>query len=567
MANENDEIRSVGPPTVTERGLDVMAFHLHRFLAPWLNAQAVDRVWIIVGFENSEAEAQTYQISSQAAVPVDPHWDFNDVIQTWRRGDGRLRVERPGTDTLSVDVVPLLDDEVDGKQTVVLGFALLPEVGHLAQSTIEAVQRHANEAIQAARRNCIRLFFDEEETFDIKTFLYRMLDHLPEWCGVDGSASLILSNSLDAMNLESARDAEFHVMAERIYHDVREGEVDRLVGMWLHADQRSFLGAAVESQRRSKSVTMHQFARDGDRWNDADEAYGPFHVATREENFVYLIPLVSRDETDQELLGFLQLAYRKPPSAATSTVEVMEILSDKLGRFLRHSPLYTLSARKMWIIGQVRSICEDAIAHDLPATERRDEIIDRVTELIEQHAGVPAFAIGHVERNEKNERILRYELSFGWTDFDAIDLAIDVPPAERRDSGVSALAARLGQPLVLAGRRARDDERRFKNYLFVDEQTGRLVDARSPEGADALKGQGDWAKLSEYYKPARAEAYASVAVPIEFAGEMLGMVACEVDRDTRWYWWSGYGGNLFWELIASDLALAFRILSVEASTN
>jgi len=276
------------------------------------------------------------------------------------------------------------------------------------------------------------------------------------------------------------------------------------------------------------------------------------------------VPLVSRDESDEELLGFLHLAYRTKPASSASMVEALEILSARLGHFLRHSPLYTLSARKMWIVSKVRAICEKAISEDAGAVERREAIVDRVTGLIEQFAGVPAFAIGHVERNSEGRRVLSYDLSFGWTDFDAIDLLIDVESDAREDSGVSALAARLGRPLVLSGRRAMKDAQSFKNYLFVDEQTGRLVDARSPEGDEALAGQGDWVKLSDYYKPARAEAYASIAVPIQFGGKMLGMVAVEVDRDTRWYWWSGYGGNLFWELIASDLGLAFRILAAEA---
>lgn len=569
MTDERGNNCSAAPASVTPRGLEVVGFHLHRYLAPCLRAHGIDCLWVVVGFEGSQASAQTYQVGVQKTVPVQTHWELTDVARTWRHGDGRLRIEHPDADALVVDTVPLFE-AVEGQQTDaadprdLLGFVLIPARAHIPQDLVEAVQRHAGEAIMSARRNCARLCFDEDADSDLKAFLYSLMEHLPQWCGVDASASLLLSDSLDSIHLDSARDATFYTMVERLYTLPEAGDAEgnepRLIGLRVEAESDSILGAAVSAQRRG-SVEIHRFERSEDGFLDADgeEYHRNFHVLDRDEQCVCFVPLLSREEDEDELLGFLTLAFRYSATLSEATRDVLKLVSERLGRHLRHSPLYTLSARKLWVVGQVRELCEEAVSREGTSDERRSDLIAGVTELVERHANVPAFAVGYVD-GHSDLRTLSYELSFGWTDFDAIDLVIDVEPDQRRDSGVSALAARLGEPFVLAGRTVESDHDRFNNQLFVEEETCRVVDARTPKGHAWVNSDGDWVRLGDYYKPARANAYASLAVPIVFAGEVLGIVAVEVDRDTSWYWWTGYGGLRFWELLAANLAFAFHSL-------
>ncbi len=143
-----------------------------------------------------------------------------------------------------------------------------------------------------------------------------------------------------------------------------------------------------------------------------------------------------------------------------------------------------------------------------------------------------------------------------------IVMRVDVPAAQRTDSGVSSLAVRLNRTLVLAGGYGEGDDFGFKNSLFVHEESGRLEDVRRGKLADV--GNEQWVALSDYYKPARQHAYATLAYPITFAGDVLGVLTIEVDKDTDWLWWTGFGGHLFWQLFASELASVFFALHVRA---
>ncbi|MFW6058048.1 MAG: hypothetical protein ACOC9W_04250, partial [Persicimonas sp.] len=64
------------------------------------------------------------------------------------------------------------------------------------------------------------------------------------------------------------------------------------------------------------------------------------------------------------------------------------------------------------------------------------------------------------------------------------------------------------------------------------------------------------------YKPARSSAYATLAYPISFNGDPLGVITVEVERETNWLWWTGFGAQLFWELLANELAYAFYAMGL-----
>lgn len=540
-----------GAPVFTASGREIHAFHLHRFLAAWMAQQRVDVVYVALGFLGSSMPCGLVEVRPSHAAFVERPWGFDDAFAAWKQGGHWLNVEGES----SLAIVALTEPTHGGGSgggSLPLGFAMVSS--ELNTSQLEELRTHTTSAIQSCRRNAVRMFFDETPSHDIKAFLYGMLDHLPEWTGVDGSAAVILSNSLDAMRLSSA-DASFFVMAERLF----VANDDRLVGMALTAEAGTLLGAALEGQRDSGRRVFHRFKRREDgSWEGGRIRHDAFHVAGRDEQMMMLVPLVAVEGDEREHLGWLTLSWREAVELPSSTVECLAVLAERLASGLRRSPLYTMSARKMWILKAVRGACERAIAGCGTPDERRSQLEHDVTELVRVHAGVPSFSLGHVGEVE-GRRVLRFEVSFGWTDFSSIELPVDVDDVGMADSGVSTLVVRLKRPMVLAGRHGAAG---FKNYLWVNEGTCELVDTRTPEGSEALKDGAGWQRLSAYYKPAREQAYGTLAYPVMFDGVVLGVIAVEVDRETPWYWWSGYGGLAFWELMAGDLAFAFHALGV-----
>jgi hypothetical protein len=140
-----------------------------------------------------------------------------------------------------------------------------------------------------------------------------------------------------------------------------------------------------------------------------------------------------------------------------------------------------------------------------------------------------------------------------------------VPEDRRHETGVSSLAVRLGMPLVLAGGHAAGEQGvSFKNSLYVHEDSRRVLDVRA-QSEVALRSDPSWAPLSRYYKPVRTSAYATLAYPITFCDAPLGILSIEVDKETNWLWWTGFGGHLFWQLVASELASAFYALGIRGA--
>ncbi|QDG53977.1 hypothetical protein FIV42_25510 [Persicimonas caeni] len=572
-----DAIRYTGAPQLTEGGAEVLAFHFHRYLATWLEQERRARVLVTVGFENSEVQSATFDASIARCEIVEVAWTFEDLCRIYRQGDGRLHVEQRGESghTVVYDLVPLLDTPVSGGEArVLLGFALVDEADVMGPDGLGQLAAQATEAIRAARRNAMRLFFDDMKTLPIKTTLYGLMEHLPEWTGCDHSAAMLMTSSLEAMTLGSSGESRFDFLAERLYCDDDEGAPRRLVGMSVSLSDATagFLGQAVERQARDPEQPIQIYVRSDDdpqSWcaiEDGDDCVPSFHHCEEraDESMYVLVPLLAHDVSETELLGFVSLVYKHRRELAASTRDILDELSQNLSSMLRYSPLYTLNARKLWILRQTRAALEEAIVGSNGANARVESLIGEVTSLIVEHVDIPSFAIAYMRREGDNgaqKRFLRYAHPHGWTHFEQLNLPVDVDFGEHADSGVSSLAVRINRPLVLAGGRGEGDQLAFKNYLFVDETRGVVIDARSPQAAGVADETG-WVRLSDYYKPARSSSYATLAYPISFGGEPLGVISLEVERSTSWLWWTGFGAQLFWSLLANELAYAFHALGV-----
>lgn len=577
VAGQPPKICYSGAPKMTEGGSEVMSFHLHRFLAAWLEQHRLERVWIAVGFEGSAMPCVTFDVSRHQSVPMPSRWSFEDLCQTYRGADGRLYVESSkGHAPLILNVVPILDRPATGGQaSVVVGFVLLPEQAKLDPQEIGDLQLHAFEAIAAARRNAARLFFDEHKEVGLKTLLYECMAHLPEWCGADCSAMMVLTSSLETMTLDDV-SSQFNILAERLFFDVEEeGAPERLVGMTLKVNEEddNLLARAFFQQRADVEMPYQIFWRAMDdasshqQWHAesmGDLPCTPIHgLSTRQqESMMVLVPLVSRDDSELELLGFLALSYRNRVNLPSSVGHLLSELAEHLTPALRYSSLYTLSARKLWILRRLRREAETHIErYDGEPEQGLEAMLTVASEIVQRHVDVPSFAMGYLKHDEQSRRYLRFVRPHGWAHYEHLNLLVDVPPEQHADSGVSTLAVRLRQSLVLAGGHAQGDKLEFKNSLFVHEESGRLLDRRAPGVSPPDESQG-WVPLGQYYKPARKTAYATLAYPITFGSRVLGVVTIEVDKDTNWLWWTGFGGHLFWQLVASELANAYYAFGV-----
>ena len=553
---------------MTEGGLEVMAVHLHRFLAAWLDAHQLERVWITLGFEGCAMPCATFDVARHQSSPMRGRWTFDDLCQTYRGGDGRLYLESSkGNAPLILRVVPVLDRPAHGgPASVILAFVLLPEQAELGLQDLHDLQLHTFEAIAAARRNAARLFFDDHKDVELKTLLYQCMERLPEWCGADCSAMMILTSSLETMTLDEV-SSQFNILAERVFYEPDDPDApERLVGMTLsvHEGQDSVLARAFVEQRADVEMPYQIFTRQGQdpwRWVSAQGQQrdcSPIHglPSRAHDAMLVLVPLLARDGAEAELIGFLALSYRQRVTLPSSVGHLLSELAEHLTPTLRYSSLYTLSARKLWILRRLRRETEAHIErHSEDPAQGLHALLSTASELIQQHVDVPSFAMGYLERDEEGRRCLRFVRPHGWAHYDHLTLLVDVPPAARVDSGVSTLAVRLGQPIVLAGGHGSGQTLEFKNSLYVHEQSGRMVDRRSPH-AEPLDEASGWVPLGRYYKPARTAAYANLAYPITFGERVLGVVTIEVDKDTNWLWWTGFGGHLFWQLVASELANA-----------
>ena len=117
---------------------------------------------------------------------------------------------------------------------------------------------------------------------------------------------------------------------------------------------------------------------------------------------------------------------------------------------------------------------------------------------------------------------------------------------------------RLNRVITLTGGGLRDGHTDFKNEIYVNETKGILCDGRLEDNLGP-----DWRKLSDYYKPSREGSYATLCYPIRMKDEVVGVIAVEVDRDTNWVWWTGFGSYLFYRLLSNELAADFSLLGLD----
>lgn len=566
-------IRTAGRPEITDAGREVFSFHLHRYISSWLRQTGCQRVLVTVGFGCGRADLGAYRIGPEGGQSVRTGWTHQDLQDAWRFGDGRLVWEAPSGESIVFDVVAVVDDpDVDldtGAENTgnILGFATVRRDEHVDQPELRRLADQIAEAVRVARRNGVRLFFEEEKNRAVKDFLYAALQRLPEWTGCDHSAAVLLTHDLDAMTLEDTTDGAFDVLAERIFF---EGADDpdrprpRLVGMAVDTDDSrrpTILGDALRRYRQDPESDLFLYRRPGGEqsWGLVESDDAPLLRSWYEmdgrpgEETVMLVPLVSRLEDESDFFGFLSVSWGGAFGFPPSLKEVVDGIRENLARHLKQSPLYTLSVRKLWLVRQVRSHIEEAIASEARGEKPIEEVIGRVSSLVAEHVDVPSFAMGYL-RGADDERVVRYAHPHGWTRFDQLDLRVDVADDERVDSGISALALRLERPVVLAGGYGEGTDQQFKNHLWVDENAGRLYDDRRVEvTVDEL--EEDCRPLADYYKPARETAYATLAYPMVFSGVQLGVLTVEVEKTTDWVWWTGFGGHLFWGMLAREMAM------------
>ncbi|TXD39134.1 hypothetical protein FRC98_01650 [Lujinxingia vulgaris] len=581
----DDAICAAGRFQISEQTREVIAFHLQSMLNVWLRYFNIEEVLVCPGFEHSSVSLGAYAVRQDSCQPSDEVvWDFHELLQTWRYGNPRL-VWKSAEHRL----MPVTEGTQEGEE-VILGFVLVRADRVVPDLAFEDLPAMVAEALRSCRRNGVRLFFEERSDLAVKAQLYQLMSSFSEWLGCDHSASILLSRQPLDLGQGLKPTATVDVLAERLFFDgdpaqasddetsandaCREG-ARRLVGMVLNVEEgapASLLSEALVRQLARPEACCHVFERreheggvggDLSPWTHREapeQALDAWHTLKDRPvaRACWMVPMISHTQGSPELLGFVAFNFAQPQAPAPHALALITEIAAQLARVLRHSSIYVLAASKLRIVQQIRHIAEDAIRSGETGEEVVNAYIAQVTELIARQVEVPSVAIAYVV-DRAGERWLRYAHPHGWTRFDQLEIPVDVAVEQRADSGISALAVRLGRAITLAGGHGSGDNLRFKNELFIDEESGALLDARSPAWS-TIDERSRWSRLSDYYKPARSSAYATLAFPVLYADRALGVLTVEVERSTDWVWWSGLGGQLFWELVAAELAFGFAAL-------
>lgn len=556
------KIPTVGLPEVSLAGEEVFAYHLFRYLAPWLREAGLEKIVIALGFPRSSARLGVYHVGLHGAKRLQQVWDYQDLEDAWRFNQGRIHWESGDGSSVTFLVEPLVENhhkECDPGRESLVGFVLFREDLLNQSLNLEKLQTFACEAINIARRNGVRLFFDENRDLALKDLLYHLMDRLPEWTGCDHSAALLLTHDLDAITMEVGATIRLNVLAERIFFEEKDEKVPRLVGMTALPKAGGLLGELLERQTNKPDREFFAFQRDDDgTWQGSTEGglghQDWYQISGRpKEEMVYFLPLVHREYGERDLLGFLSLSFRIHCDPGPCARSLFREIGSELARHLRRSVLYTMSVRKMWVVRKIHEAAEEAILGGFP--RGLEGFIEEISELVSSYVEVPSFALGFLT-GEPGARRLRYVNPKGWSRYDSLELPVDVAPHERSDSGVSMLAIRLKRPVVLAGGHGTGEELEFRNYLWVNEERGEIVDARS-EGVSMDYLEKNCERLQKYYRPARETAYATLAYPVVYGTTPLGVLTVEVEKSTDWIWWTGFGGHLFWDMIVRELSTAF----------
>jgi hypothetical protein len=578
------ETQGYGQAQLNPQPLDVVGLHLHRFLAPALLAAGAPwaTVDLCLGFEGGSIPGAWLRISGADGPSLIEAgaWPerFASLTQTWR--DQGISPRQPvalrrGTATLYVaalcgDLPSQSASDAPDPSSPIIGFLTAtpppdaPADPHPATlSALASLARCAEDALRAARHNLIRLLFDEgPPNRRTKDFLYDTLALTPDLCGADHSAALILTNHLEAMTLRAATSSEFEVVAERMFFplDPATRTPERLVGLVIagQGEHSGLLGAAFSQTQRQPLPQPHLFlCDDDDRWYSFAEPSQTLprfstHAQRPQERMCVLTPLLHQDEHGQhELFGFLAINYRSPQPLSALDLHLISTLAKRLARHLKHSPMFTLSARQMLLIERVRAAYGDSIGQG-GAVKRMEAFIQRINADMIAATALPCFAIGYTCALG-NRKALRFIHPQGFTHFQSINLSLE-PGDAITESSIAALSLRINRPLTLVAGSSR-------NALYVNESTRTLRDGRVID-ISSLPDAPRWRRLADYYKPSRDHSYATLAFPITLGGEALGVVAIEVDRDTDWFWWTGFGSQSFYRLLAAELAVAFKLMGV-----
>jgi len=560
-----------GAPTFIQDDLEVLEVHLHRYLAPFLIEHDLLKVSVVVGFEGSSVGTTCVEVTPSNAKRADTDVDFGAVAQAVRANLGSVSLSKGVPDGRRFTAIPAFS--VNGSREHPNAFVLV-DVGERFLGDAKLVANlswRANEAVRAFRNNCIRILFGEQNHPSIKGFLYALLDRLPDWTGVDHSVALILTGNLEAITLDSMVESEFEIVAERLFfdkYDENNEKRDRLVGLIIpgRGSESGLLGHAFQKIKATPQIGLHIFIPNdetGDTWHVFGE---PEAIAKRfatrvnrpVEAMTIMIPLLSQDEIGrEEMLGFLVLNYRKPGPISHLTASCMESMARRLGGYLRQSTLFGLSARQLLLLDRVRGELVEATREG--KEKPLESYIERVNSLIAASTPLPCFAVGHLEESDHGA-LLRFAHPHGFTKFGAIALPVELQDA-LEGSSVASLAVRLNRSVILAGGTSDDGVTLFNNEVYVNETLKRIVDARMVDPKD-ISSDGQWRHLSEYYKPSRESSYATLATPVSLGKKVYGVIAVEVDRQTDWLWWTGFGSQIFFRLLANELAVAFKMLGV-----
>lgn len=573
--NENRENKRYLSPW-TDAIVEVLGVHLHRYLMPLLLDHKLPSLCVMVGFEASHMPAIAMRVSSYGADRVELALDYATLTARARQNEqlsSPIEIDCGGK---SVTALPILSISEPGREHI-HAFVLSETPERLTADILTvALRTRINEAIRAFRHNSLRIVFDECEGASPREFLDRVLDLIPVWCGSDHSACLILSASLESMVMSNVGTAYFQIVSERLYcaPEDQNRSFDNLASLEFtvkEGQSSGLIGHAFDEVRRTKSVGLNIFVADNDdEWFSMGEVTKSAHrVATNafrpDEKLTVLLPLLCNNEVgEQELLGFLSINFFEPMPLASLTSRVLETLATRLGTYLHRSSFFSLSAQQLWLLECVR---EEQVATarlfkkagKLPSDDAVQSFIKNVNTLVAQTTQIPCFAIGY-RRTTPNGDIMRITAPHGFTIFD--DLDVPIYPDDPAQSSLAALAVRLNAVITLSGGETKDGRTDFQNSICVNEEKGILADSRL---VDTSAPQ--WRKLSEYYKPTRDGNYATLCYPIRMQDEVIGVIAVEVDRDTNWIWWTGFGSYLFYRLLSNELAADFAMLGIDHSEN
>ena len=551
---------------------DVLGVHLHRYLMPLLMDHKISHLGVMVGFEASHMPCMTMRVSAYGS-DVD-HLDigYAELVQDARQNEPIASTIEKKVNGRPVVFYPILSISEPGREHI--HAFVFSENGKIFDADIftVALRTRINEAIRSFRHNSLRIVFDESEGLSPKEFLDRVLDLVPVWCGADHSACLILSSSLESMVMSDVGPAHFQIVDEKIYCSPKDGtpNFDNLSSLEFvvnRLESSGLIGHAFDEVRRTKTVGLNIFIgdKDGEEWFSMGEIQKSAHrIATHShrpiENMTVLLPLLCSNEVGaSELLGFLSINFFETMPLASLTSRVLETLATRLGTWLRRSSFFSLSAQQLWLLECVREeqlaverLCNKA-DYKMPINDVLSRFIENVNNLIVDATHIPSFGIGYRTTNESGDDILRFSAPKG---FVFKDLDLQIYADEVKDSSLAALAVRLNRAIMLTGG---DVEGTFSSEIYVNEKRGILCDARMEPNLNE-----DWHRLSNYYKAARENAsYAAICYPIRMKDEVVGVIAVEVDRDTDWVWWNGFGSYLFYRLLANELAADFSLIGLD----